>query len=118
MRIQGGVPSEKESESYFYDDLKQFNKEGCMSANIRPGVCVGAPCIVYGDYMKPKLFENGSIPVLKQSQFHSIRNKSSGEFVAPPNNPPAVVNQSAKNDLDFIKREGHGFAPISARNVA
>lgn len=101
VQVRGGKPLERKYTPVFKNDMKQFSREGCMSANDALGICTREPCIVYGKYQKPKPFKRAGGPEpLTPAHFSSnaITGKSGGrdpleppEFVLPksPKAPPA-----------------------------
>lgn len=70
IEVRGGVPLKGTHSRVFQNDMQQFSRKGCMSANDAPGVCTYEPCIEEAFYRRPHPFINGKKPpVLTERQF-------------------------------------------------
>lgn len=62
VRVEGGDALGSSCTPEFVNDMSKWSDEGCMSANDAPGVCRSEPCVVWGDFQKPRPFKNGEVP--------------------------------------------------------
>lgn len=98
VRIEGGNPIRASYTPVFENDMKMFSEEGCMSANDAPGICEREPCIVPGEYQKPKPFKNGSVPdALTPSLFGGSAIQPRQETMEPNPTPPPPTNTDVSN---------------------
>lgn len=116
IEIKGGRPLQAQYTPVFKNDMKQFSKEGCMSANDIPGRCRYEPCIVYGKYQKPWPFKSDKGPEpLTPDHFRSnaVTGRSGGagpiespDFVLPklPDEPAPREYYKKKDPLWRQKR--------------
>lgn len=103
VQIKGGNALAQEYAPVFENNMKQFWKDGCMSANDAPGICVYEPCKDVAMIQYPKSFKNGRIPdALTPENFGKIegaRSQSRGTPVLPTPVPRMNTLKDALEEL-------------------
>lgn len=105
VEIRGGRPLASTYTPVFDNDMSEWSREGCMSANDAPEMCRSEPCKVTATYRRPREFARGSPRALTPNDFGGVREEVEEAEMEPLGISPRSDGglQQGSTEFDILK---------------